>query len=68
MESQPQNPEFRSNPENFHLSFFLSRRRDIVLASSVRPSVRSLHPSTLFVCPEPYLSNYWSDLIHSWYK
>ena len=40
-------------------------RRDIVLASSVRPSVR---PSTLFVCPEPYLSTYWSDLIHSWYK
>ena len=33
-------------------------RRDIVLASSVRPSVR----------PEPYLSTYWSDLIHSWYK
>ena len=32
---------------------------------SVRPSVR---PSTLFVCPEPYLSTYWSDLIHSWYK
>ena len=36
-------------------------RRDIVLASSV-------HPSTLFVCPEPYLSTYWSDLINSWYK
>ena len=31
----------------------------------VRVSVR---PSTLFVCPEPYLSTYWSDLIHSWYK
>ena len=40
--------------------FFIPRRsrRDIVLASSVRPSVR----------PEPYLSTYWSDLIHSWYK
>ena len=36
-------------------------RRDIVLASS-------LHPSILFVCPEPYLGTYWSDLIHSWYK
>ena len=33
--------------------------------SSVLPSVR---PSTLFVCPEPYLSTYWSDLIHSWYE
>ena len=21
-----------------------------------------------FVCPEPYLSTYWSDLIHSWHK
>ena len=27
-----------------------------------------LRPSTLFVRPEPYLSTYWSDLIHSWYK
>ena len=48
-------------------------RRDIVLASSVGPFrssvlllVRpSIHPSTLFVCPEPYLSTYWLDLIHS---
>ena len=54
--------------------FFIPRRsrRDIVFASSVRPSVRpsipSVRPSTLFVCPEPYLSTYWSDLIHSWYK
>ena len=32
---------------------------------SVLPSVR---PSTLFVCAEPNLSTYWSDLIHSWYK
>ena len=39
-------------------------RRDIVLASSVH----SGRPSTLFVCPEPYLSTCWSDLIHSWYK
>ena len=38
--------------------------RDIVSASSIRPSI----PSALFVCPEPYLSTYWSDLIHSWYK
>ena len=34
----------------------------------VRASVHSVRPSTLFVCPEPYLSTYWSDLIHSWYK
>ena len=39
-------------------------RRDIVLASSFHP----FRPSELFVCPEPYLSTYWSDLIHSWYK
>ena len=57
-----------------HSDFIISRqsRRDIVLASSVRASVRpfcpSVSPSTLFVCPEPYLSTYWSDLIHSWYK
>ena len=25
-------------------------------------------PSSLFVRPEPYLSTYWSDLIHWWYK
>ena len=25
-------------------------------------------PSALFVRPEPYLSTFWSDLIHSWYK
>ena len=43
-------------------------RRYKVLASSVRPSVPSVRPSTLFVCPEPYLSTYWSDLIHFWYK
>ena len=38
----------------------------------VRPSahsvLRSVCLSTLFVCPEPYLSTYCSDLIHSWYK
>ena len=47
--------------------FFIPRRsrRDIVLASSVCPSVRPFCPS---VRPEPYLSTYWSDLIHSWYK
>ena len=39
-------------------------RRDVVLASSVRP----FRPSTLFVRPKPYLSTYWSDLMHSWYK
>ena len=36
--------------------------------ASVHPSVRSSIPSALFVRPEPYLSTYWSDLIHSWYK
>ena len=36
-----------------------------VVCLSIRPSVR---PSAIFVCPEPYLSTYWSDLIHSWYK
>ena len=36
-------------------------RRDIVFASSVRASVRPFRP-------DPYLSTYWSDLIHSWYK
>ena len=40
-------------------------RRDIVLASSLRPSIPSVLPSALFVCPEPYLSTYWSDLMHS---
>ena len=43
-----------------------------VVRASVRLSVRpfrpSFRPSALFVCPEPYLSTYWSDLIHSWYK
>ena len=39
-------------------------RKDIVLAASVRP----FRSAALFVCPEPYLSTYWSDLIHSWYK
>ena len=34
----------------------------------VSPSVRPFRPSALFVCLEPYLSTYWSDLIHSWYK
>ena len=34
----------------------------------VRSSVRPFRPSALFVCLEPYLSTYWSDLIHSWYK
>ena len=38
---------------------------DIVLASSVRACVS---PSALFVCPEPYLNTYWSDLIHCRYK
>ena len=33
-----------------------------------RPCVCPFRPSTLFVCPEPYLSTYYSDLIHSWYK
>ena len=43
-------------------------RRDIGLASSVRPSVcpsiPSIRPSALFVCSEPYLSTYWSDWYH----
>ena len=30
--------------------------------------VRRSIPSALFVCPKPYLSTYWSDLIHSSYK
>ena len=34
----------------------------------VRPYVHSVRPSIFFVCPEPYPSTYWSDLIHSWYK
>ena len=41
-------------------------RRDIVLASSVRACVRlSVRPFRPSVRPEPYLSTYWSDLIHS---
>ena len=28
----------------------------------------SFFPSYCFVCPEPYLSTYWLDLMHSWYK
>ena len=32
-----------------------------VVRASVRPSIPSVRP-------EPYLSTYWSDLIHSWYK
>ena len=43
-------------------------RRVRYFASSVCPSVHSLRSSTLFVCPEPYLSTYRSDLILSWYK
>ena len=39
-----------------------------VVRASVRLFRPSVHPSTLFVCREPYLSTYWSDLIHSWYK
>ena len=42
-------------------------QRDIVLASSVRPSIYSVRPHFLSFT-EPYLSTYWSDLIHSWYK
>ena len=38
----------------------------------VRPSIPSVRASdrlsTLFVCPEPYLSTYLSDLIHFLYK
>ena len=37
----------------------------IVFFGVVHASVR---PFTLFVCLEPYLSTYLSDLIHSWYK
>ena len=32
-----------------------------VVRACVRPSVHSVRP-------EPYLSTYWSNLIHSWYK
>ena len=39
-----------------------------VVRPCLRPSIPSVRPSTLFVCPEPYLSTYWSNLIHSWYK
>ena len=28
MESQPQNPEFRNNPENFHTCITVSNRMD----------------------------------------
>ena len=38
-----------------------------VVCSSVSASFPSVCPSTLFVCLEPYLTIYWSDLIHSWY-
>ena len=34
----------------------------------VRPSIPSVRPSALFVCPEPYLSTFWPDFIDSWYK
>ena len=63
-------PNFFIAYDALRLPFFIPRRsrRDIVLASSVRPSIPSVRPSALFVCPEPYLSIYWSDLIHSWYK
>ena len=37
-------------------------QRDIVLALCVRPSFCPL------ILPEPYLSTYWSELMHSWYK
>ena len=52
-------------PKDFLTSFINSyypptKSEGIVLAPSI--------PSTLFVRPEPYLSTYWSDLIHSWYK
>ena len=40
-----------------------------VVRASVRSSVRLSIPSVhTFVCREPYLNTYWSDLIHFWYK
>ena len=42
-------------------------RSDIVFGL-VSASVRPFRLSSPFVCPEPYLSTYLSDLIHSWYK
>ena len=57
---------------SFPLIIAQQSRRDIVLASSVRPSIpsvyTSVHQFTLFVCPEPHLSTYLSYLIHSRYK
>ena len=43
------------------------RRRDIVLALSVRPSFRpSVRPALL--CPEPYLGSALADFIETWYE
>ena len=60
----------RESAEAGAVLFVIPRRsrRGIVLASSVRPSVRPFWPSTLFVHPEPYLRTYRSDLMHSWYE
>ena len=56
------------NKVNFKDFYPPTKSRDIVLALSMRTSVRPFHPSALFVCPEPYLSTCWSDLFHSWHE
>ena len=42
MESQPQNPEFRINPENFHQCYFLFMKTG-------RPYTTGAHPTRFFI-------------------
>ena len=39
MESQPQNPEFRNNPENFHPCIALLYNRILYMTSTMQPSL-----------------------------
>ena len=52
--------KFNSQLSAYIVCFVIPRQspRDIGLALSVRPTIPSILLSTLFVCPEPYLSTY----------
>ena len=48
MESQPQNPEFRSNPENFHPCYCMSYADQLIFAPNV--GFTTVYVEMLFVC------------------
>ena len=61
-------------PPNFVFAFILQypgwdcyppTKLEVYSCGIVRASIHSFRAS---VCPEPYLSTYYSDLINSWYK